>query len=259
MRRYTMMALCLSLMPWMPAHAQNPGTAVDSQTVNYMPMMWMHLDSVGTWSPAQMHQMMPHHQRTATHMMQMMGWGGMMGQGMMGQGMMGPGMMGSNPYASALRDSVQQDLSVLPGLSGTALASRMQAHADRFRRLMVLRMGMMGGGGWASMPGGCGTMGTLGHMSAANVQWMWSMHARMSGQMMGAMMANMRAGGVAPGPEWLALRDSVRADMAQLPQLQGGSLRALMLAHQERMQRLMGLQVQGMGMHAGSMGMGCPW
>lgn len=259
MRRYATMALCLSLLPWTPVQAQSPGTAADSQTVNYMPMMWMHLDSVGTWSPGQMHQMMPQHQQMATHMLQMMGWGGMMGQGMMGQGMMGSGMMGSNSYPSALRDSVEQDLSALPGLSGKALSSRMQAHADRLRRLMVLRMGMMAGGGWASMPGGCGTMGTLGHMSPEHLQWMWSMHSRMSGQMMSAMMANMQAGGTAPGPEWLALRDSVRADMARLPQLQGDSLRALMQSHQERMQRLMGLQVQGMGMHMGAMGMGCPW
>ena len=30
-----------------------------------MPMMWMHLDSMARWSPAQMHQMMPAHQQVA--------------------------------------------------------------------------------------------------------------------------------------------------------------------------------------------------
>jgi hypothetical protein len=81
----------------------------------------------------------------------------------------------------------------------------------------------------------------------------------MSGQMMSAMMANMRARGVTPSPEWLTLRDSVRRDMTELPKLQGDSLRARMQAHTERMQRLMGLQAQAMGMPMGPMGMGCQW
>jgi hypothetical protein len=249
-----MIALCVLLLPWKAVHAQNQGSPVDSETVTYMSMMWMHLDSIGTWSPAAMLQMMPQYLNMAAYTMKIMGWGRTMGQGMMGSG-----MMGSSRYRSALRDSVELDLSVLPGLSGTDLTLRMRGHVDRLRRLMVLRMGMMGGGGWGSMPGGCAMMGSLGHMSPQHAQWMWGMHARMSGQMIDAMIANMHAGGAAPGPEWLSLRDSVRADLAQLPRLKGESLRSFLLAHQGRMQRLMGLQVQGMGMRMGVMGMGCPW
>ena len=127
--------------------------AIDSQAIRFMPMMWMHLDSMGAWSPAQMQQMMTAHQQMAGRMMQMMGPRGMMGS----NGMMGPGM-GISPGSpwSALRDSIQGDLSVMPGLSGKDLVARRQAHIDRMRRMMVMGMGMMGGGGWATMPGGCG-------------------------------------------------------------------------------------------------------
>jgi hypothetical protein len=249
MSKYATMAVLLLLAPCEPARAQDRDTLVDSQAVLVMPMMWMHLDSLGTWSPTRMHQMMPAHQQMAAQMMQTMGRGDMMGHGMMGTG----------SYWVALRDSVQADLSALPGLSGKDLAARMQAHVDRMRRLMVMGMGMMGAGGWAAMPGGCGMLDSLGHMSPQHAQLMWSMHARMSGQMMDAMIANMRAGGVAPSVQWLALRDSVRADMARLPYITRDSLRSGTLAHAGRMHRLMGMQVQGMGMHMGSMGMGCSW
>jgi hypothetical protein len=230
--------------------------AIDSQAIRFMPMMWMHLDSMSTWSPAQMQQMMAAHQQMAAQMMQMMGPGGMMGQ----PGMMGPGMKMSpgSPWA-ALRDSIQGDLSAMPGLSGKELAARRQAHIDRMRRMMVLGMGMMGAGGWATMPGGCGMLDSLGHMSAQQSQWMWTMHGRMSGQMMDAMMANMRGYGVAASPAWLALRDSLRADIALLPKLQGDTLRTRMLAHADRMHRLMAMQTQAMGMPMGPMGIGCRW
>ncbi len=253
MRKLAMLAMWLLLVTGRSGLAQDSTTAVDSQAVRWMPMMWMHLDSVATWSPEQIKKMMPQHQQMVTRMMQS-GPGHMMGPGMMG----GPGKMGTSPYVTALRDSVERDLTVLPSLSGKELQSRMQGHVDRLRRLMVLRMGMMGGGGGAGMPGGCVMVDSIGHMSSAQLQRMWPMHARMSGQMMDAMMANMQAVGTPPDSAWLALRDSVRADMTELPRLQGDSLRTLMLAHRGRMQRLMGLHVQRMGMHMGPMGMGCP-
>jgi hypothetical protein len=45
-----------------------------------------------------------------------------------------------------LRDSIQNVLSTMPGLSGKDLAARSQAHIDRMRRMMVLGMGMMPAG-----------------------------------------------------------------------------------------------------------------
>lgn len=235
------------------AQAQSP--AVDSQAISFMPMMWMHLDSMARWSPAQMRQMMAVHQRMAGRMLQIMGPSRMMGPGMMGnRRWMGPG----SPWTT-LRDSIQNDLSIMPRLSGKDLAGRSQAHIERMRRMMVLGMGMMPGGGWAAMPGGCWALDSAGSWSAQQRQRMWAMHGMMSSQMMSAMMNNMRAGGVAPSPEWKALRDSVTRDMAELPKLQGDSLRSRMQAHAERMHRLMGLQAQAMGMPMGPMGMGCSW
>jgi hypothetical protein len=172
--------------------------------------------------------------------------------------MMGGGMgMGRGSPWRALRDSIQNDLSTMPGLTGKDLASRSQAHIDRMRRMMMLSMGMMPGGGWGAMPGGCWMLDSAAHMSAQQRQRMWAMHTRMSTEMMDAMMANMRAHGAAPSSEWTALRDSVERDMAELPKLQGDSLRSRMQGHAERMQRLMGLQTQAMGMPMGPMGMGC--
>jgi hypothetical protein len=77
--------------------------------------------------------------------------------------------------------------------------------------------------------------------------------------MIGAMMANMRGRGVTPSRQWLALRDSVQADMAELPKLRSDPLRSRMQAHADRMHRLMRMQVQAIGMPMGPMGMGCPW
>ena len=238
-----------------PGPGRAPAAQVDSTAISSIPMMWMHLDSVAGWSPAQMQRMMTAHRQMAAQMLQYMGPGHMMGPGMMGPGMgMGPG----SPW-TALRDSVQRDLAELPGLSGTGLSTRMSAHIDRMRRMMVLGMGMMNGGGWAAMPGGCGMFSTVGHMSPAHAQWMWAMHGRMWPEMLAAMTANLRSRGIEPGPQWFALRDSVQADMGVLPRLTGDGLRARMLAHADRMHRLMGMQVQAMGMHMGPMGMGCPW
>ena len=253
-----------------PASASQDSTqnaqraAVDSQAISFMPMMWMHLDSMARWSPPQMQQMMTVHQQMAGRMLQMMGPTGMMGHGMMGPGM-GPGMMGDSTWMgpgspwTTLRDSIQNDLSTMPGLSGKDLAALSQAHIDRMRRMMVLGMGMMPGGGWATMPGGCGMIDSAGQLSAQRRQQMWTMHSQMSSQMMTAMMANMRARGVTPSPQWMALRDSVTHDMADLPKLQGDTLRSRMQAHMDRMHRLMGVQAQAMGMPMGPMGMGCSW
>lgn len=74
MSKLAMMVLCLVLLPYQGAHgqgqdssrtSQNSTQAVDSQAVRFMPMMWMHLDSMGRWSPAHMQQMMATHQRMA--------------------------------------------------------------------------------------------------------------------------------------------------------------------------------------------------
>lgn len=273
--------LCLALVPWLsgcegggtPAQqvsqpsteaavqgatvavqdTDQRSTVADSQAIRFMPLMWMHLDWMARLSPAQLRQTMATHRQMAGRMMQMMEPKGMMGPGMRGGGMgMGPG----SPWA-ALRDSIQEDLSALPGLSDKDLASQSQAHIDRMRRMMVLGMGMMPGGGWAAMHGACGMMDSVGHMLAEQRQGIWAMHARMSSQIISAMMANMQQRGVAPSAEWKALRDSLTQGMAEMPRLQGESLRSRMQSQAERMHRLMALQAQALGMPMGRMGVGC--
>jgi hypothetical protein len=282
------MLLCLALLPWYagcgPGASRTPDgshtsasaaaqdtaeaardtvatkqQAFDSQAIGFMPMMWMHLDSMAQWSPSQIKERMNAHRQMAGRMMQMMGPRGMMGGGTgMGPEMTGGGRgMGRGAPWRALGDSIQNDLSAMPGLSGRDLSSRWQGHIGRMRRMMVLGMGMMSGGGSAAMPGGCWMLDSVSHMSAQQRQRMWATHTRMATQMMDGMMANMRAHGAAPSPEWTTLRDSVQRDLAEVPKLQGDSLRSRMQAHAERMHRLMGLQMQAMGMPMGSMRMGC--
>jgi hypothetical protein len=272
--------LCLALVPWLPGcergtPAQRASqattdaavrgatvavhdtdqriTLADSQAIRYLPLMWMHLDWMARLSPAQLRQVLASHQQMAGRMIQMMEPKGMMGAGMKGGRMgMGPG----SPWA-ALRDSIRDDLSALPGLSDKDLAARSQAHLDRMRRMMALGMGMIPGGGWADVHGGCGMLDSVGHMSAGQRQGIWAMHARMSSQMLSAMTANMQGRGAAPSAEWKALRDSLTQDMAEMPGLQGDSLRSRMQSHAERMHRLMALQAQALGTPMGPMGVGC--
>lgn len=269
----TTMLLCLALLPWSAAcggggeRSQDTARAgldtvattqqapVDSEAVAFMPRMWMHLDSMSRWPPARMRQMMPAHQQMARRMMQMMPASASMGPGRRRGGM---GMGRGAPWR-ALRDSIESDLSTMPGLSERELAGRRQAHIDRMRRMMVLGMGRMPGGGWAAIPGGCPMPDSAGGMSAGQRQRMCATHAHMATQMMDATMTNMRGHGATPDSTWTALRDSVQRDLAELPMLQGDSLRARMRAHAGRMQRLMGIQREAMGMVTpmGRMGMGC--
>lgn len=274
--------LCLALVPWLlacrrgdpaaqrPAQASDAGargatvalqhtdqgiTALDSQAVRFMPLMWMHLDWMALLSPAQIQQMMSTHRQMTGRMLQMMEAERRAAPGMKRRGS-GMGEDSGSTWA-ALRDSIQSDLAALPGLSGEDLTALTKAHVDRVRRMMVLGLGMVPGGGWAAMHEGCGMPEFAGHMSAERREGMWAMHARMSSQMMSAMLANMRGRGVAPSPEWTALRDSLTQDMAEMPELEGDSLRSRMRSHAERMHRLMALQAQTLGLPIGRMGMGC--
>jgi len=98
-----------------------------------MAMMSAQLDSLGAMTPAQMIAMMPAHQALAAQMMSSMG-----------SAMQGMHMQQDAGWA-ALSDSVQQDLTAMPGLSGGALQGRMQSHIGRMRRMMTMYQGMMQG------------------------------------------------------------------------------------------------------------------
>lgn len=107
------------------------GTKMAMRGVQMMPMMGAHLDSLGGMAPAQMAAMMATHLDLASRLMDAMG-----------ADMRGMNMAPDATW-TALGDSVRQDLAELPGLSGGALQSRMQAHLGRMRRMMTLHERMM--------------------------------------------------------------------------------------------------------------------
>jgi len=94
--------------------------------------MRAHMDSMMRLSPDRMKAMMATHDRMMAQMMDRMG-----------AGMRAMNMSGDREW-SGLADSVRQDLAELPRLQGTALRSRMRAHADRVNRLMAMHERMMG-------------------------------------------------------------------------------------------------------------------
>ena len=106
------------------------GSQMTMQGTQEMAMMGAQLDSLGTMTPAQMLAMMPAHHALATQMM-----------GSMGSVMQGMNMQLDAGWV-ALSDSVQQDLTAMPGLSGGALQSRMESHIGRMRRMMTMYQGM---------------------------------------------------------------------------------------------------------------------
>jgi hypothetical protein len=100
---------------------------------NMMPMMRAHMDSMMRMSPEQMSGMMAAHDRMMSQMMDRMGAD------------MRSMHMSADAKWNALVDSVNADLADLSGLQGKELSARMQAHADRVRRLISMHEGMMKG------------------------------------------------------------------------------------------------------------------
>ena len=105
--------------------------AMEMKSVPMMGMMQAHMDSMTRMSPEQMRAMMNAHQSMTSQMLDAMG------ADMMAM------HMAPNSAWSALSDSVRRDLADLPELSGQALKARMEAHAERMRRLMAMHQAMM--------------------------------------------------------------------------------------------------------------------
>ena len=101
------------------------------------------------------------------------------------------------------------DMKGMAGMEGSAMMATMPAHMDSMMRMPPGRMSQM-------MPG----------------------HERRMSQMMDQMGSEMRQMKMAETPEWSALTDSVRQDLADLPGLQGQALSSRMRAHARRVQRL---------------------
>jgi hypothetical protein len=125
-----------------PAAESHDGMSMDSSGMRgmsgmgksgMMPMMQAHTDSMMRMKPEQMSGMMATHERMMSQMMDQMGSD------------MRQMKMSESKEWSELTDSVKQDLADLPNLKGQALSARMQAHADRVRRLIAAHEQMMKG------------------------------------------------------------------------------------------------------------------
>ena len=76
-------------------------------------------------------------------------------------------------------------------------------------------------------------------MNPDQMSGMMASHERMMSQLMDQMGSEMRQMKMGDMPEWSALADSVRQDLAELPGLTGQRLQARMRAHGERVRRLL--------------------
>jgi hypothetical protein len=97
----------------------------------------------------------------------------------------------------------------MKGMENSSMMPMMQAHTDSMMRL------------------------TPGQMSG-----LMASHERMMSQMMDQMGADMRQMKMADTPQWSALTDSVKQDLAELPGLKGQALSTRMKGHADRVRRL---------------------
>ena len=98
--------------------------------------------------------------------------------------------------------------------------------------------GMSGMGNSGMMPMMQAHTDSMMRMNPEQMSQMMARHERMMSQMMDQMGGKMRQMKMAETPEWSALTDSVRQDLAELPSLKGQALSSRMRAHADRVQRL---------------------
>jgi hypothetical protein len=111
----------------------------------------------------------------------------------------------------------------------------------------AMKMGGMRTEGMQMMPQMQAHMDSMMRMSSQQMQAMMAMHDRMMSQMMDRMGADMRGMNMPASPEWTALTDSVKQDLAELPSLKGQALSARMRAHADRVKRLLAMHEKMMG------------
>jgi hypothetical protein len=111
-------------------------------------------------------------------------------------------------------------------------------------------MGGMQMQGMEMMPQMRAHVDSMAGMSPQQMQAMMGNHQAMMSQMMDRMGADMRGMNMSSSPEWTALTDSVKQDLAELSALKGQQLSARMRAHADRVRRLIDTHEQMMkGMH----------
>ena len=116
-------------------------------------------------------------------------------------------------------------------------------HATGGMSMDSMQMGgdHMGMGGSGMMPMVRAHMDSMMRMSPGQMSAMMAAHDRIISQMMDQMGADMRSMKMSGDAKWNGLMDSVKADLADLPGLQGKELSARMTAHAARVQRLISM------------------
>jgi hypothetical protein len=87
---------------------------------------------------------------------------------------------------------------------------------------------------------------SMARMSPEQIRAMISQHDAMISQMMDRMGADMRSMHMSGDAKWSALTDSVKRDLAELPNLKGKALADRMRDHADRVTRLMNMHDQMM-------------
>ena len=108
-------------------------------------------------------------------------------------------------------------------------------------------MGMGNMQGMPMMSGMRAHMDSMMRMSPQQMQAMMAMHEQMMSRMMDGVGADMRGMNMSSTPEWSALTDSVKQDLADVPNLKAQKLSTRMHAHAERVKRLIGMHEKMMG------------
>lgn len=117
--------------------------------------------------------------------------------------------------------------------------------ADSAGGMGGMRMGgMMGAGMMDSMQTHMGMMDTV---SGDRMKEMLPMHRQMTANMLSQMNSEMQGINMPANPAWTATVDSLRQDLAWMPDVGGAELKAMMPAHHARMQRLMEMHRDMMG------------
>ena len=101
---------------------------------------------------------------------------------------------------------------------------------------MQSMQGMMSG---ATMDSMHAEMQKMEGMTADQMAAMLPMHRQMAANMVSRMSAEMRSMNMPANPAWTTTTDSVRQDLARLPELSKEQLKQAMPAHHARLMRLM--------------------
>jgi hypothetical protein len=110
-----------------------------------------------------------------------------------------------------------------------------------------MKMGGMQTQGMQMMNNMRAHMDSMMRMSPQQMQSMMGGHEQMMSRMMDGMGADMRGMNMAGTPAWNALTDSVKQDLADLPNLKGQQLSTRMRGHADRVKRLIAMHEKMMG------------